>query len=156
MAEEVALSSSAMTDADMLAIATYLKDQPGRADAAPPLSRKDPVMMAGAAIYRDACSACHAGEGQGVPNLFPALASSPSVRSPDPASLIRIVLRGARSVATAAEPTAPAMPAFGWQLNDEQVGAVLTYIRNNWGAFAPAVSPDDVRQTRAALAWRSD
>jgi mono/diheme cytochrome c family protein len=156
MGEEVAMSSSRMTDADLSAIATYLKDQPGRTDVFPAVASNDPAMTAGAAIYRDVCSACHAPDGKGVPDLFPALASSPSVRSDDPASLIRVILRGARSVATSAEPTAPAMPAFGWQLNDQQLAAVVTYIRNSWGASAPAVSPDDVRKTRAALAWRSD
>src|SRR5262249_7715471 len=51
--------------------------------------------------------------------------------------LIRIVLRGARSVATDAEPTAPGMPSYGWQLDDGQVAAVLTYVRNTWGARRP-------------------
>jgi mono/diheme cytochrome c family protein len=156
MAEEVALSSSRMTDADLIAIATYLKDQPGRNDAPAAISATDPAMVAGGAIYRDACSGCHAIDGKGVPKLFPALANSSLLRSDDPSSAIRILLRGARSVATAQEPTAPAMPAFGWQLNDEQIAAVLTYARNSWGSSALAVSPDDVRRARTSLAWRSD
>ena len=55
------------------------------------------------------------------------------MRSKDPTTAIRVVLRGARSVATPAEPTAPAMPSFGWQLKDDQIAAVLTFIRNSWG-----------------------
>jgi mono/diheme cytochrome c family protein len=156
MAEEVALSSSRMTDADLLAIATYLKGQPGQNELSAPVSSTEKEVVAGGAIYRDICSGCHAIDGKGVPNLFPALAGSSSLRSTDPTSMIRILLRGARSVATAEEPTAPAMPAFGWQLNDEQVAAVLTYVRNAWGSSAPAISPDEVRRTRASLAWRSD
>ena len=156
MAEEVALSSSRMTEADLAGIATYLKDQPARTEAVTPLSSTDPVMVAGGAIYRDVCSGCHAIDGKGVPELFPALASSSSVRSDDPASLIRVILRGARSVATSTEPTAPGMPAFGWQLDDEQLAAVVTYIRNSWGSSAPGVLADTVRRTRASLAWRSD
>jgi mono/diheme cytochrome c family protein len=66
------------------------------------------------------------------------------------------VLRGARSVATAAEPTSPGMPAYGWQLDDAQVAAVLTYIRNGFGAAAPAVSASDVSRARAQLASRPD
>ena len=66
------------------------------------------------------------------------------------------MLRGARSVATDAEPTAPGMPSFGWQLDDAQVAAVLTYIRNAWGSAAPAVAPDTVKKQRASLAKRSD
>jgi mono/diheme cytochrome c family protein len=156
MAEEVSVSSSHMTDSDLNAIATYLKNLRGRDDALPPVGATDPAMIAGGAIYRDLCSGCHAVDGKGVPNLFPALASSSAVRAINPASLIRVVLRGARSVATSTEPTAPAMPSFGWQLNDEQLAAVVTYIRNSWGSAAPAVSPDEVGKTRAALAQRSD
>jgi mono/diheme cytochrome c family protein len=156
MAEEVALSSSRMSEADLVGIATYLKDLPAGTGAVAPLASNDPQMTAGAAIYRDVCSGCHAIDGKGVPELFPALASSSAVRSDDPASLIRVILRGARSVATSTEPTAPAMPAFGWQLDDDQLAAVATYIRNSWGSAAPAVSADTVHKTRAALAFRSD
>ena len=86
------------------------------------------MMAAGGAIYQDLCSACHKPDGTGVPYLIPNLAAS-SVRSPraSPTTLIRVVLEGAQSVATAEEPTAPAMPAFGWQLTDEQIAAVTTY-----------------------------
>jgi mono/diheme cytochrome c family protein len=156
MAEAVSLSTSHMTDADLTAIAGYLKSLPGRPDTAKPLPAQDPVMQAGAAIYRDECSACHALNGQGVPRLFPSVAESSVVRSDDPTTLIRIVLRGARSVATAAEPTSPGMPSYGWQLDDAQVAAVLTYIRNTWGAAAPAVSAQDVARERSHLASRPD
>jgi mono/diheme cytochrome c family protein len=69
--------------------------------------------------------------------------------------MIRMILRGARSVATAAEPTAPGMPSFGWQLDDAQVAAVVTYIRNAWGSAAP-VSARDVSGARSDLQGRTD
>ncbi|HYZ61696.1 MAG TPA: c-type cytochrome, partial [Acetobacteraceae bacterium] len=78
------------------------------------------------------------------------------VQSAEPTSLLRVVLRGARSVATAAQPTAPAMPAFAWQLDDEEVAAVATFVRNAWGNAAPAVTADDAKSARAQLAARSD
>lgn len=77
-------------------------------------------------------------------------------RSEDPTTQIRIVLRGSRSVATPAEPTAPGMPSYGRQLSDAQVAAVLTYIRNSWGGAAPAVSAEDVASARLALSARWD
>jgi mono/diheme cytochrome c family protein len=67
-----------------------------------------------------------------------------------------VILRGARSVATQSEPTAPAMPSFGWQLNDDQVAAVATYIRNSWGKAAAPVSADDVTKERSDLAPRTE
>ena len=150
MAEEITLSSSHMIDADLTAIATYLKalpDQTAATAAAIPAS--DPKMVAGEAIYADECSACHGPDGKGVPYLFPSLAGSSNVRSADPTSLIRVVIEGARSVATAGEPTGPGMPSFAWKLNDDQAAAVLTYVRNAWGAAAPAVDATQVGEGRA-------
>jgi len=78
------------------------------------------------------------------------------VHADDSTTAIRLVLRGGRSVATDAEPTAPGMPSFGWQLDDAQVAAVLTYIRNAWQTEAPPVSADLVSRARAELRTRSD
>jgi len=153
MAEEISLSSSRMTDADLKAIATYLKDLPGQTTSPPaPVSPSSPAMTAGGAIYADECQACHGGDGKGVPYLFPSLAASPNVRSADPTSLIRVLLEGARSVATAGEPTSPGMPSFAWKLSDDQAAAVLTYIRNAWGSSAPAVETRQVSEERASMA----
>jgi mono/diheme cytochrome c family protein len=156
MAEEITHASSQMTDSDLTAIAAYLKSLPGRSAHSTAIAASDPAMVAGQAIYRDQCSACHALNGHGVPQLFPSLADSTVVRSSDPGTLIRLILRGARSVATAAEPTSPGMPSFGWQLDDAQVAAVATYIRNAWQPAAPAVSAADVRRMRSALSERTD
>jgi mono/diheme cytochrome c family protein len=109
-------------------------------------------MTAGGAIYVDECSSCHGADGKGVPYLFPSLAASPNVRSADPTSLIRVLLEGARSVATAGEPTSPGMPSFAWKLSDDEAAAVLTYIRNAWGSAAPAVETRQVGEERASLA----
>jgi mono/diheme cytochrome c family protein len=156
MAEMVMDSSSKLTDADLHAIAVYLKDQPagGGGEAA---SAPDPALMkSGGQIFADECAACHRQNAGGVPGMFPTIAGSPAVQSVDPASLLRVVLRGARSAATDKAPTGPAMPAFGWLLSDQEVAAVLTYIRNSWGNNAPAVSAGDVAKARRDLSKRSD
>jgi mono/diheme cytochrome c family protein len=156
MAEAVDLSTSRMTDDDVNAIATYLKSLPGDGKAQTAMAASTPEMTAGGSIYRDQCSACHGLDGKGVDRLFPSVANSSMARADDPTTVIRIVLRGARSVATDKEPTAPGMPSYGWQLKDDQVANVLTYIRNSWGNAAPAVSPDEVGRLRASVAKRSD
>jgi mono/diheme cytochrome c family protein len=163
MAETVEDSTSKMSDADLHAIAVYLKDRPGdRANSAqnheeptppaPPAS----TMKIGQQIYADECAGCHRSDGRGTFGLFPALASAPLMQQGDPASLLRAVLRGTAGLATQRAPTAAAMPAFGWVLNDDQVAAVLTYIRNSWGNSAPAVAPSDASKARSALAERND
>jgi mono/diheme cytochrome c family protein len=156
MAEAVSLSTSKMSDDDVRAIGSYLKFLPGKADDLKPLAQSSPEMVAGGAIFRDQCSSCHGIDGKGIKQLFPSVADSSMVRSDDPTTVIRIVLRGARSVATNAEPTASGMPSYAWQLNDDQVASVLTYMRNSWGGAAPAVSSADVARLRSSLASRSD
>jgi mono/diheme cytochrome c family protein len=156
MAEEVQDASAHFKDEDLKAIATFLKSLPGDGSKETPLDPSDARMAAGKAIFQATCSACHGLDGKGVANLFPALAEAPAVRSKDPTSAIRVILRGARSVATKTEPTAPAMPSFGWQLKDDQIAAVATYIRNSWGQAAAPASADDVAKQRSALANRTE
>jgi mono/diheme cytochrome c family protein len=156
MGEVVTLSTAFMTDSDLSAIATYLKSLPGKTAAPAALAANDPAMTAGAAIYRDQCSACHGLDGKGIAELFPSVADSSMVRSDDPTTSIRIVLRGARSVGTKAQPTASGMPSYGRQLDDDQVAAVLTYMRNNWGGAARPVTPAQVSNVRLDTANRPD
>lgn len=152
MAEEVSDSSSHLSASDLDAIATYLKDQRSETSASTALPANDPVMTAGAAIYQDLCSACHKSNGTGVPYLIPNLAASTSVAARDPTTLIRVVLEGAQSVATKGEPTAPAMPAFGWQLSDAEIAAVTTYLGNSWNHATPPVTEHAVHEARSKLA----
>jgi mono/diheme cytochrome c family protein len=112
MAEVVSLSTEHMTAPDLKAIATYLKSLSGKGDHTQTPSKEDTAMVAGASIYRDQCSACHSLDGKGVAELFPSIADSSMVKSDDPTTSIRIVLRGARSIGTRAQPTAAGMPSW--------------------------------------------
>jgi mono/diheme cytochrome c family protein len=157
MADVVTYSTSKMTDADLHAVANFLKDQAAPDEKSPqPVAASDPAMKMGAAVYADECSACHTPDGKGIANLFPSLAGAPNAQSTDPTSAIRVVLAGSQSVATDRAPTAPAMPAFGETLDNREVAAVLTYIRNAWGNAAPPVSADDVAKYRDNLAKGGD
>jgi mono/diheme cytochrome c family protein len=155
MSETLNLSTSHMNDSDLKAIAVYLKGQSGKEHGAPATPELT-TMNVGAQIYIDECAGCHASNGKGAPGIFPALSGSPVVQQSDPTSLLRAVLRGARSVGTSSAPTAPAMPAFSWVLKDDDVAAVLTYIRNTWSNAAPAVSGSQVGKARQAFAERTD
>ena len=157
MGETIGQSTSHMNDADLKAIATYLKDQSGPGDSqADPPAPDQSTMTVGAKIYADECSGCHVANGKGSAGLFPPLAGSALVQQTDPTSLMHVVLRGARSVATDGAPTASAMPQFAWLLKDGEVAAVLTYIRNSWGNAAPAVSAGEVGNARRAFVERTD
>ncbi|HTY70295.1 MAG TPA: cytochrome c [Alphaproteobacteria bacterium] len=149
MAEVISDSTSHLTDADLKAIAVYLKDQPSPPAPTTAMAADDPAMKAGQAIYKDQCAACHRDDGTGVPRIFPAMKGNPDVQSANPTTLIRVVLHGTQNVATPYAPTGAAMPSFFWKLTDMQVASVLTYVRNSWGNVAPAVSARDVSSGRA-------
>ncbi len=156
MAEVVTHSTSQMPVEDLRAIAVYLKERGAAGAPAPaPVAPNDPAMQAGQAIFVDTCGACHGRDGAGVSGVFPRLAGNPVVVQDDPGSLARVVLGGARAAATSGAPTSPAMPAFGYRLDDRQVAAVLTYIRNAWGNAAAAVPPAAVGEMRSALVARA-
>lgn len=154
MGEVVKLSTSKLSDADVDAIATYLKDVSGPSQESSSSPDKD-ILAAGGAIYQDLCSACHQQDGKGVANMFPNLAEAATVKSKDPTTVLRVILQGAQTVSTDREPTGPAMPAFGWQLNDAQIAAVATYVRDHF-AKASAVSETEARKARTAEAARTN
>jgi mono/diheme cytochrome c family protein len=150
MAEVVQNSTSKLPDSDLRAIATYIKDVNG--GSAPTASKPDDnVMAAGKAIYADSCSACHQADGKGVPRMFPPLRHDVNAQQQDPTTVVRVILQGARTAATDKRPTPFAMPAYDWKLNDKQVAAVASYVRNAWGNSAPAVTADQVQSLRKAL-----
>lgn len=152
MSEVITDSTSQMSDADLEAIAVYLKDEKSGTAPAAPAAPDEKTMQAGRAIYVDACAACHAGNGAGSPGLFPQLRGNAMVQQSDATDLIRIVLTGAQSVSTDRAPTGPAMPAFAWKLNDGEIAAVLSYIRHSWGNAAAAVSAGNVAALRGQVA----
>lgn len=152
MKDVIENSTSKMADADLKAIAVYLKERGASGSPVPdPVPVSDPQMKVGEAIFTDTCSACHASNGAGVEHLFPRLAGNVVVRQDDPSSLIHIILTGGRATATDARPTSPAMPSLGFRLNDDQIAAVVTYVRNSWGNAASRVDADAVKALRGRV-----
>ncbi|HTS20961.1 MAG TPA: cytochrome c [Casimicrobiaceae bacterium] len=150
MAEVVANSTQYLAEADLDAIATYLKDLPDRRGASRTASSSvdKAAMSHGEALYADDCTGCHLENGEGVAGVFPPLRGSAAVRAREPGTVVEAMVDGARVVATKDKPTGLAMPAFGWKLTDAELADLATYIRNAWGNHASAVSKDDVAGIR--------
>jgi mono/diheme cytochrome c family protein len=150
MAQVVSESTSLMSDADLRAMAVYLKDQP-----ASPSREPRPVdigaMTRGAAVFSDACASCHLADGRGQPRYFPPLTGDAAVQQADPASLTHMILAGVRTGPTASRPTPLSMPSFAWKLTDQQIADVATFTRNSWGNHAPPVSAGAVAKMRKRL-----
>ena len=112
----------------------------------------DPSVMEAGKTQFMTCMACHGAEGQGTPNLAPPLAGSDWVMGPVE-NLIRIQLRGLQGPITVSgveyKLVAPMVPqAFQ---TDEQIAAVLTFVRNSWGNKASPVTPEQVKVFRGEV-----
>lgn len=151
MADVIQHSTRHMTDADLEAVATYVKGLPAEADRAGAGTDDLPAdtKKLGGLVYATQCSACHAPDGKGVPGMLPPLAASSFVQADNPHSVIKLILEGGQTVTTQKFPTPHTMPAFSWKLTDKEVAAVATYVRNSFGNRAPAVSADQVSDLRS-------
>jgi mono/diheme cytochrome c family protein/glucose/arabinose dehydrogenase/lysophospholipase L1-like esterase len=113
------------------------------------------MFVKGKAIYgrEGFCGTCHQADGKGLSaSGFPPLAGTSWVTGSDE-RLIKLVLKGLHGpieVLGKKYPGQVPMTPFGGMLKDDEVAAVLTYVRNSFGNKAPAVSPDKVKQVRAA------
>jgi len=103
------------------------------------------------------CSACHQGNGQGVPGTFPPLAGSEWVNGSEE-RVIRIVLSGLSGPVTVAGGSYNnAMPAFGpggYGWSDDKISYILTYVRQSWGNKGTAITPEKVTEIRTQIGQR--
>ncbi|MGA0557089.1 PVC-type heme-binding CxxCH protein [Larkinella sp. VNQ87] len=105
------------------------------------------------------CVTCHQADGKGLTaSGFPPLSGTNWV-SGNEDRLIKIVLNGIMGPIEVAGKNYPGqvpMTPFGGLLKDDEVAAVLTYVRNSFGNKAPAISPEQVRKVRAATSSKKD
>lgn len=83
--------------------------------------------------------------GSGIEHMFPRHAKNSILTQDDPTTLIRIILTGVRGAGTDTFPISPA------RLDDSQVAAVVSYIRNSWGNAASPVDADAVKSVRTRV-----
>jgi mono/diheme cytochrome c family protein len=164
MIDVVNNSTPYMSDADLNAVATYLKSLPATStqaayaynDATTTALRGGHPTQPGAALYRGVCWACHGYDGKGFAPYTPALAGNPVVLDEDPSSLINLVLNGSNPLVVKGTPDSYRMPQFRLQLSDQQIADVVTFIRSGWGNQAPAVTADQVAELRKTTDPNSD
>ncbi|MEO8778362.1 MAG: c-type cytochrome [Rhodanobacter sp.] len=156
MAEVVHDSTQYLTDADLTAIGTYLKDVPRIGSKANGNEAGNNQMTQGAAVYADDCTGCHMDGGQGMAHVFPPLKGSAAIQAKKPDTIINVVLGGAAIPVTTTKPTGLKMPNFHDKLDNAQVAAVVTYIRNAWGNRASSVSAGDVADMRKQMRQKGD
>jgi mono/diheme cytochrome c family protein len=119
----------------------------GKTNAAPPM---DPYAQ-GRRLYGDTCAKCHQLDGLGLTGQYPPLAASEWVLAAGPARMIRIVLDAVQGPIVVKGATYNnTMTPWRDTLNDQQLAAVITYVRTQkeWGHTASAVTPEEVAAIR--------
>lgn len=100
---------------------------------------KADLMSHGEKVYATSCSACHQANGEGLPPVFPGLKGS-AIATGDIAAHIDIVVNGKAGTS---------MAAYGPQMNDADLAAVITYERNAWGNdTGDVVQPSNIKAVR--------
>ena len=156
MAEVVSESLQHLHDDDLNAIATYLHDQPQpQLQAVPKFAGVRPsrreaadLVEQGKKLYGKHCADCHGDDGAGKGGVYPPLAGNSALLG-NPVNAIRAVLLGGFEPTTAANPRPYSMPPFAPHLDDQQVAAVVSYLRQSFGNQADAVSPQTVSRYRS-------
>lgn len=150
MAEVVSRSTQYLDLEDLRAMATYLapsSESAGRlpsVEGAPAHLSSVATTEVGGRLYERHCSSCHGEQGRGVSGAYPALAGNRAVLMAQTSNLVRTVLEGGYAPSTLGNPRPHGMPPFRLVLRDDEVAAVLSYVRNAWGNSAPPVLPLDV------------
>ncbi|MGC1380969.1 MAG: cytochrome c [Candidatus Baltobacteraceae bacterium] len=99
----------------------------------------------GAVVYITNCSSCHQPDGKGVPSAFPPLAGN-TVVTGNPAAVIEIVKNGVSgAIDVNGSSYSGIMPRWGGLLSDDEIAAVITYVRSAWHNNAGGVTPAQVR-----------
>ena len=154
MSEVVQHSLQHLSNADVQAMAVYLKSRAHPAAVSPVQPKRIPSTVAerGLKVYDRHCATCHGEQGQGAPGIYPALAGNRVVLLGEPTNLVQALLYGGYGPATAGHPRPYGMPPFVLELDDRDIAAVLTHLRSQWGNQAGEVTPLQVNRIRAASA----
>jgi nitrite reductase (NO-forming) len=107
------------------------------------------LLERGRKVYDGVCAACHQADAQGLPGIFPPLARSDYLMA-DPDRAVRILLQGLNEPITVnGKQFKGIMPKL--PLSDQEIVAVLRYVRGNFGNQGSAIRLADVGRVRAAL-----
>lgn len=149
MAEVVATGTRYLSEADLAAMASYLASIPKQTPTRPaPEASASGTLANGQRLYREHCASCHGQDGAGVPGIYPALAGNRAVVLDKPTNLIQMIRKGGFAPATPGNPRPFGMPPYGHLLNDEEIAAVASYVRQSWGNRAAGVSGLEVGRLR--------
>jgi mono/diheme cytochrome c family protein len=158
MTDVINHSTQYMSDADLNAMAVYLKSMPpARGNEGPPYAFNPKMTVSmlmrpagnrGATLYTTYCLHCHGADGRGAAPYLAPLAGNPNVLEKDPSSLINVVLNGSSHLVIDGVPAPYPMPSYRTVLNDQEIVDVLGFVRQSWSNNQGPVAVSEVKKMR--------
>jgi mono/diheme cytochrome c family protein len=128
-----------MSDDDLLAIATYLKDQPEKSgEPATTAAAEAQISADTAELYKSKCQGCHGADGRGTPGIAASLVDTGAVLAEKPHNVISVLLEG-----IGPDGKYGVMPSFR-SLSDTDIARLANYVRSSWENDAPATAGPDL------------
>lgn len=154
MSEVVYNSLQYLTDEDIRAMAIYLKtlpegSPPDKASTNIPGAESSLLLSLGKGVYDARCASCHGAQGEGMPPAYPPLAGNQSIEMESAVNPIRMVLNGGFPPGTQLNPKPYGMPPFAQLLSDDEIAAVVSYIRTSWGNSGSPVTARQANTLRS-------
>ena len=156
MAEEIDVSTSTLTAADLQALIAYLRSVPAirtsdlpTAKTAPAPDSPETVQAGldprGRAIFAEACVSCHSWSGVSLLTSYATLTGDRAVNDPSAINVALIVLSG--ELRHTSEGVV-LMPSFGDAYSDTEIAAVANYVTARYGAQPSHLTAQDVARLR--------
>ena len=156
MAEEIDVSTSMLTAADLQALITYLRSIPAIRSSDLPAPKTVPAPDApgpmqagldprGKEIFAGACVSCHSWSGVSLLTSYATLTGDRAVNDPSAINVAQIVLAGELRHTPEG---AVLMPSFGDAYSDTEIAAVANYVTARYGALPSHLAAKDVARLR--------
>ncbi|MEM5506408.1 cytochrome c [Shewanella frigidimarina] len=144
-------SFSHLTDADMHAVSSYLLDTDETVAAKALTFNGHQRELPGYNLYMGYCAGCHGQNGEGRPNVAPAMAGNATLDKASPHNIVAVMLKGIKSQHYNTTTSFYAMPGYADQLSDEQLKDLSNYLRVTWSNQPGDVDVDTIHDLKEVI-----
>lgn len=141
-----------LTADDMQAVTSYLLDSDTPLAAPEPKPVKLDEAHPGYALYRSYCTGCHGQDGQGKPNVTPALTGNGTLDQKTPTNTLAVLLRGIPAQSYSQTERFAPMPGYRDELSDQELADLTNFLRQTWAHQASNLSAQEVAELKQELA----
>jgi mono/diheme cytochrome c family protein len=144
-------SFSHLTDTDMLAVSRYLLDTDDSIEPQKLTFNGHNPKLPGYNLYKGYCAGCHGQNGEGRPNVAPAMAGNATIDKASPHNIVAVILKGIESQHYNSTTSFYAMPGYAKELDDEQIKDLANYLRLTWSTQSRSIDMDTIYQMKKVV-----